>query len=190
MRNISFYDALREADQIVSIGKSAGKLEPFVTMIQSFRSKLEFYGLEGLIKDIIESTGYVKELEASDEEDAEDRIHNIDELISKIVAYEETHEGASLSEFLEEVALVADIDRIEGDSSRVLLMTLHSAKGLEFPHVYLTGMEDGIFPGYMAVTSDSDEDMEEECLCGNHEGKRGFDVDMRKTAYAKRGNPV
>lgn len=162
MRNISFYDALREADQIVSIGKSAGKLEPFVTMIQSFRSKLEFYGLEGLIKDIIESTGYVKELEASDEEDAEDRIHNIDELISKIVAYEETHEGASLSEFLEEVALVADIDRIEGDSSRVLLMTLHSAKGLEFPHVYLTGMEDGIFPGYMAVTSDSDEDMEEE----------------------------
>ncbi len=162
MRNISFYDALREADQIVSIGRSAGKLEPFVTMIQSFRSKLEFYGLEGLIKDIIESTGYVKELEASDEEDAEDRIHNIDELISKIVAYEETHEGASLSEFLEEVALVADIDRIEGDSSRVLLMTLHSAKGLEFPHVYLTGMEDGIFPGYMAVTSDSDEDMEEE----------------------------
>lgn len=162
MRNISFYDALREADQIVSIGKSAGKLEPFVMMIQSFRSKLEFYGLEGLIKDIIESTGYVKELEASDEEDAEDRIHNIDELISKIVAYEETHEGASLSEFLEEVALVADIDRIEGDSSRVLLMTLHSAKGLEFPHVYLTGMEDGIFPGYMAVTSDSDEDMEEE----------------------------
>ncbi len=162
MRGISFYDALREADQIASIGKSVKKLEPFVTMIQSFRSKLEFYGLEGLIKDIIESTGYVKELESSDEEDAEDRIHNIDELISKIVSYEEIHEEASLSEFLEEVALVADIDRIEGDSSRVLLMTLHSAKGLEFPHVYLTGMEDGVFPGYMAVTSDSDEDMEEE----------------------------
>ena len=158
LRNISFYDALREAGQIAAIGKSVGKLESFVTMIQSFRSKLEYYGLEGLIKDIIETTGYVKELEASDEEEAEDRIHNIDELISKIVSYEETHEEASLSEFLEEVALVADIDRIEGGSSRVLLMTLHSAKGLEFPHVYLTGMEDGIFPGYMAVTSDSEED--------------------------------
>lgn len=162
MRNISFYDALREADQIMAIGKSAAKLAPFVTMIQSFRSKLEYYGLEGLIKDIIETTGYVKELEASDEEEAEDRIHNIDELISKIVAYEETHEEANLSEFLEEVALVADIDRIEGGSSRVLLMTLHSAKGLEFPQVYLAGMEDGVFPSYMSITSDNAEDIEEE----------------------------
>ncbi len=161
-RGISFYDALREADQIMTIGRSAAKLTPFATMIQGFRSKLEFYGLEGLIKDIIETTGYVKELEASDEEDAEDRIHNIDELISKVVAYEETHEEAGLSEFLEEVALVADIDRIEGESSRVLLMTLHSAKGLEFPYVYLAGMEDGVFPGYMAITSDNEEDIEEE----------------------------
>lgn len=162
MKGISFYDALKEAGQITSVGRSAAKLESFVTMIQSFRSKLEYYGLEGLIKDIVETTGYVRELEASDEEDAEDRIHNIDELISKIVSYEENHEDASLSEFLEEVALVADIDRIEGESSRVLLMTLHSAKGLEFPHVYLTGMEDGVFPGYGAVTSDDDEEMEEE----------------------------
>ncbi len=162
MKGISFYDALKEAGQITSVSRSAAKLEPFVTMIQSFRSKLEYYGLEGLIKDIVETTGYVRELEASDEEDAEDRIHNIDELISKIVSYEENHEDASLSEFLEEVALVADIDRIEGESSRVLLMTLHSAKGLEFPHVYLTGMEDGVFPGYGAVTSDDDEEMEEE----------------------------
>lgn len=162
MKGISFYDALKEAGQITSVGRSAAKLEPFVTMIQSFRSKLEYYGLEGLIKDIVETTGYVRELEASDEEGAEDRIHNIDELISKIVSYEENHEDASLSEFLEEVALVADIDRIEGESSRVLLMTLHSAKGLEFPHVYLTGMEDGVFPGYGAVTSDDDEEMEEE----------------------------
>lgn len=162
MRSISFYDALREADQIMTIGRSAVKLAPFVTMIQTFRSKVEYYGLEGLIKDIIETTGYVKELEASDEEDAEDRIHNIDELISKIVAYEESHEEPNLSEFLEEVALVADIDRIEGDSSRVLLMTLHSAKGLEFPYVYLAGMEDGVFPSYMSITSDDEEDIEEE----------------------------
>lgn len=161
-RGISFYEALREADQIMTIGKSAKKLEPFVIMIQTFRSKLEYYGLEELIKDIIETTGYVKELESSDEEDAEDRINNIDELISKIVAYEETHEEADLSEFLEEVALVADIDRIDDDGNRVLLMTLHSAKGLEFSHVYLAGMEDGVFPSYMTITSDNDEDVEEE----------------------------
>lgn len=161
-RGISFYDALREADQIMTIGKSASKLQPFVNLIQTFRSKLEYYGLQDLMRDIIETTGYVKELEVSDEEDAEDRIANIDELISKIVSYEQTHEEANLSEFLEEVALVADIDRIDEDNNRVLLMTLHSAKGLEFPNVYLAGMEDGVFPSYMTITSDSPEEIEEE----------------------------
>ena len=161
-RNISFYDALREADQIMTIGKSSAKLQPFVTMIQTFRSKLEYYGLENLIKDIIETTGYIQELKESEEEDAEDRINNIGELISKVVAYEQSHEHPTLSEFLEEVALVADIDRIENEGNRVLLMTLHSAKGLEFPNVYLVGMEDGVFPGYMSIISDDKEDIEEE----------------------------
>lgn len=162
MRGISFYDALKEADNIVSLGKSGAKLAPFVTMIQAFRSKLSYYGLQELMQDIIETTGYVKELEASDEEDAENRIENIDELISKIVSYEETHEEPSLSEFLEEVALVADIDNVDGDDNRVLLMTLHSAKGLEFDNVYLTGMEDGLFPSYMTITSDDPDEVEEE----------------------------
>ena len=162
MREISFYDALRQADEIMGLGKSAAKLKPFVTMIQAFRSKLEFYGLEDLIKDVIETTGYVSELEASDEEDAENRIENIDELISKIVAFEEVHDQPTLGEFLEEVALVADIDHVENGSNRVLLMTLHSAKGLEFPHVYLAGMEDGIFPSYMTISSDDPDEIEEE----------------------------
>lgn len=83
----------------MSIGKSAVKLKPFVTMIQSFRSKLEYYSLEELINDVMETTGYVKELEESDDEDAEDRIRNIDELVSKVVAYEESHDEPSLSEF-------------------------------------------------------------------------------------------
>ena len=161
-RNISFYNALREADQIMTIGRSASKLQPFVMMIQAFRSKLEFFTLEELIKDVIETTGYVKELEASDDEDAADRIENIDELVSKVVSYEETHEEPSLSEFLEEVALVADIDRAAEGDDRVLLMTLHSAKGLEFPHVYLAGMEDGVFPSYMTIMSDDPMDIEEE----------------------------
>ena len=161
-RQISFYDALREADQIMTIGRSASKLEPFVTMIQTFRSKQEFYSLSELVKDILETTGYVKELEESDEEDAADRIENIDELISKVAAYEETHDEPTLSEFLEEVALVADIDRVDGEDNRVLLMTLHSAKGLEFPHVYLAGLEDGIFPSYMTIMSDDPMEVEEE----------------------------
>ena len=161
-RGISFYDALREADQILSIGKSAAKLKPFVMMIQSFRSKLEYYSLEELMNDIIETTGYVKELKESDEEDAEDRIQNIDELVSKVVAYEDSHDDPSLSEFLEEVALVADIDGVDAEDNRVLLMTLHSAKGLEFPHVYLAGMEDGVFPSYMTITSDDPSAVEEE----------------------------
>lgn len=162
MRGIGFYDALKEADQIMTIGKSAAKLKPFVDMIQTFRSKLEYYGLLDLIQDIIEKTGYLENLEASDEEDAKDRIENIDELISKVSYFEETHEEASLSQFLEEVALVADIDRVDEDQNRVLLMTIHSAKGLEFEKVYLTGMEDGVFPSYMTIVADDAAELEEE----------------------------
>ncbi len=161
-RNISFYDALREADQIMTIGRSAVKLEPFVTLIQGFRSKMDFYSLSELVKDILDTTGYVKALEESDEEDAADRIENIDELISKVVDYEQSNDEPTLSGFLEEVALVADIDRVEEDNNRVLLMTLHSAKGLEFSHVYLAGLEDGIFPSYMTIMSDDPLEIEEE----------------------------
>lgn len=162
MREISFYDALRQADDIMDIGKSAAKLKPFVNMIQVFRSKLEFYGLEDLIRDVIETTGYVKELEESNDDDAENRIENIDELISKIVAFEEVNDQPTLGEFLEEVALVADIDNVQEGNNKVLLMTLHSAKGLEFPHVYMAGMEDGIFPSYMTIVSDDIGEIEEE----------------------------
>lgn len=161
-RNISFFDALTEADQIMTIGRSASKLKPFVTMIQSFRSKQEFYSLEELVKDVLDLTGYLKELEESDEEDAAERVENIEELVSKVVAYEQESDEPTLSGFLEEVALVADIDRVDGDGDRVLLMTLHSAKGLEFGHVYLAGMEDGVFPSYMTITSDDPMEIEEE----------------------------
>lgn len=163
MREISFYDALREADEITGISRATvAKIRPFVNMIQAFRSKLEFYGLKDLMEDVIETTGYVKELEASDEEDAEGRIENIDELLSKIVAFEEMRDHPTLGELLDEIALVADIDNLDETSSKVLLMTLHSAKGLEFPHVYMAGMEDGIFPSYMTIISDDPDEIEEE----------------------------
>lgn len=161
-KGISFYDALKQADEISTIGRSSAKLKPFVDMIKVFRSKLKVYTLTDLIKDIIETTGYVRDLEADSEEEAQTRIENIDELVSKVASYEETHDEPSLSEFLEEVALVADIDGVDEDDDRVLLMTLHSAKGLEFSLVYLTGMEDGLFPSYMSIVADGDAEIEEE----------------------------
>lgn len=159
---ISFYRALREAEKVPGVGRSLSKLSSFVTMIQAFRGKMEYYSLKDLMEDILEQTGYLEELRASDEEDADDRIDNVEELVSKLVAYEESAEEPSLSEFLEQVALVSDIDNVAGDDGRVLLMTLHSAKGLEFPCVYLAGLEDGLFPSYMSIVSEDREDIEEE----------------------------
>ena len=160
--DMSFYDALREAENVPGVGRSLPKLMSFVTMIQAFRGKMEYYSLQELLEDILEKTGYLEELRASDEEDAEDRIDNVEELLSKLVSYEESAEEPSLSEFLEQVALVSDIDNIEENGGRVLLMTLHSAKGLEFPHVYLSGLEDGLFPSYMSIISEDRDDIEEE----------------------------
>lgn len=161
--DIGFYDALKQAEEIPSIGKSAAKIKPFVTFIQTMRSKLPYIDIAELMREIIEATGYVKELEAEGTEEATARIENIDELLSKVVAYESAEENPTLSGFLEEVALVADIDSLEEGSDYVVLMTLHSAKGLEFPKVYLAGMEDGLFPSYMSITSDhSSEELEEE----------------------------
>lgn len=162
MRGISFYDALRDADNIMSIGRAGQKIDGFVTLIQTFRSKASVYGIEDLIRDILEKTEYKEYLKSQDEEDVDDRIANVEELISKAVNYEETNNEPSLSEFLEELALVADIDNVESGSNRVMLMTLHSAKGLEFPYVYMAGMEDGLFPSYMSINSDDNADLEEE----------------------------
>lgn len=159
---IGFYQALRMADDISNIGMGGVKIKPFVTFIQTMRSKVEFLSVSQLLQDIIEQTGYVEELEAEDSDEARARIENIDELISKATAYEETEETPTLSGFLEEVALVADIDSLTDDNDYVVLMTLHSAKGLEFPNVYLAGLEDGLFPGYMAITADDPMDLEEE----------------------------
>lgn len=161
-KGISFYDALRETENIPALGRAAAKITPFVTFIQSLRSKLEYVSVSELLKNIIEETGYVAELQAEGTEEAEGRIENINELITKVVSYEEENEDPTLSGFLEEVALIADIDTVDGDDNQVLLMTLHSAKGLEFPYVYLAGMEDGIFPSYMTITADDPTEIEEE----------------------------
>lgn len=154
-RDMDFFSALRMAGDIPGVGKAAEKIRPFVLFIQSMRAKLEVEPLSKVVEEIIDVTGYVRELEAENTEEAQSRIENIDELISKVVAYEESAEEPTLSGFLEEVALIADIDTVDENSDYVVLMTLHSAKGLEFPNVYLAGMEDGLFPSFMSITSDN-----------------------------------
>ena len=164
--SVSFYDALRVAEEVPSIGRSLSKIDGFVTFIQGLKSKAESYTVREILEEVIRLTGYVTELETEGTEEADARIENIDELISKTESYQEAMEEqgqpATLSGFLEEIALIADIDSVDPDQDYVLLMTLHSAKGLEFPRVFLVGMEDGIFPSYMSIVSDDKSDLEEE----------------------------
>lgn len=161
-QDISFYDALKEAEKIPKLGRAAVKIQPFVTMIQSLRSAQRSFSVSELLDDVIERTGYVQDLIAEDTDESRARIENIDELITKAATYDKESENPTLGGFLEEVALVADIDTVDPNQDHVLLMTLHSAKGLEFSQVYLAGMEDGIFPSYMTIGSEDPGDMEEE----------------------------
>ena len=165
-RGIGFYDALSAPDLIPGIGRSASKLDSFAALIEYFKGRSEESGVTDLLTEVIEKTGYTESLEADDPEELEARVQNIDELVSKAAVYDEScsdrGERPTLSGFLEEVALVADIDSVAEDRDYVILMTLHSAKGLEFPHVYLAGMEDGLFPSYMSISGDDPEELEEE----------------------------
>lgn len=176
-RGISFYEALCSADLVPGLGRSISKLESFAAMIEYFRKEAEHLSITELMEEILTETGYVEELKAEGEEEAEVRLQNIDEFLNKIAVYEESceEELPTLSGFLEEVALVADIDSLDEESDYVVLMTLHSAKGLEFPYVYLAGMEDGIFPSYMTITADDPTEIEEErrlCYVGITRAKK------------------
>ncbi len=171
---ISLFDALLHADRIPSIGKAEAKMRSFASEILIFREKInegEFDDIPEIIGELIDEIGYddyIKETE--DDDNAKDRLANIDELISKAAYFEEkwaaenpeAEKGPTLRDFLNEVSLVADIDDAPLTADRILMMTLHSAKGLEFSHVYIVGMEDGLFPGDRAIMDLSNEDMEEE----------------------------
>ena len=165
-KETGFYEALLAADLIPGIGRALSKLESFVALIEHFKEEAGRLTPLALLTDIIETLDYENYLEEIDMEDAESRIENIEELKSKLASYEESCEEAgeqpTLSGFLEEVALVADIDNLDEESDYVVLMTLHSAKGLEFSYVFLSGMEDGLFPSYMTITADDPMELEEE----------------------------
>ena len=165
-KEIGFYEALLCADIIPGIGRGLAKLESFAALMEHFKAEAAGKGILELLEEILDVTGYIEDLKSEGEIEAEARIENIEELKNKAADYEEScrEQGGepTLSGFLEEVALVADVDSLDENSDYVILMTLHSAKGLEFPHVYLAGMEDGLFPSYMTVTSDNPEELEEE----------------------------
>jgi len=163
LHGVGFYGAMEHADEIMGLGKATAKLQSFVRLIQSLRnSSRSGMTVAEVIKEVVKQIKYEDYLQDYDEESAEDRLENVGELLTKAVNYTDSHENATLTEFLGEVALVAEIDNVNSDDNRVLLMTLHSAKGLEFPNVYLAGMEDGLFPGSKAVNSIDPLEMEEE----------------------------
>lgn len=188
-QNIGFYEALKQAEDIPGLGRSASKIIPFTDLIRLFRAELHELSIVRLINDIIEKTGYMDYLAENDSpEEVEERRANIDELISKAATYEDGEETPTLSGFLEEVALVADIDNMDDNNNVVSLMTLHSAKGLEFPIVYLAGMEDGLFPSYMCIDSDDPSELEEErrlCYVGITRAKQKLIMSAAKVRMVR-----
>lgn len=175
-RGISMYAAVLRVNETGVAGKSAKALAQFGELIEGYRKKLalaglleaeaaedaEPFSLRALIESLRDDTGYADELLAEGAVEAETRFENIEELINKAVSFTEEQEHPKLAAFLEDVALVADIDRMDDDEEKVTLMTLHGAKGLEFPRVYLVGMEEGLFPSFMSITSEDEDALEEE----------------------------
>lgn len=160
---MSFYDALTEAERVPSLGKAAGKIQDFIHQIQTLRSQAEFLTVKDLLESVLDSTGYRAELEAENTVESQTRLENLQELVNKAADFgDEPEDAGALGRFLEEVALVAEVDSLDPEEERVVLMTLHSAKGLEFPRVYLSGMEDGLFPSSLSIMSDDPTDIEEE----------------------------
>ncbi|MDO5154767.1 MAG: UvrD-helicase domain-containing protein [Eubacteriales bacterium] len=160
---MSMLDAMFEANNIPGLNRAASKVEQFTNLIMDMRDMLKKGAFISEVYDaILEQTGYWDELLAENTEEAEGRMENLTELKNKIVTYEEEAEHPNLSELLEEIALVADVDNLDQGEDKVLLMTLHSAKGLEFPVVFLGGMEDNLFPSKMSLVSEDEDAVEEE----------------------------
>ena len=183
----SFFDAASSADKISSLSSAtAKKVRGFTDFINDLRQDAKELSVEDLIKKILKDTGYRRELEVEDTEESRERLENIDELVSKAASYSQKSEHPTLSGFLEEVALIADIDTVDDGDDRVLLMTLHSAKGLEFPVVFMAGMEEGLFPSSMSIRAENpDEEIEEErrlCYVGITRAKEEL---IMTAAYAR-----
>lgn len=188
VNDMTFYDALLSLDEIPAVARAAGKIKPFVELIENLRDKKADLSVAELMKAVMEDSGYSDALTAEGTDDAKARLENLEELFNKAVSFGMEHPEGTLAEFLEEVALIADIDQTADDENRVLLMTLHSAKGLEFANVYLAGMEDGLFPGEMTIFSSDDAEMEEErrlCYVGITRAKNRLTLTSARTRMVR-----
>lgn len=159
---MGFYETLCIAGEIPTLKSAAGKIKGFTDFIDSCKAKADTDKIRDFVEEVLVEAGYIDELKNENTPESLARLENINEFYGKALDYEESAENPTLSGFLEEVALVADIDNLDEDQDYVVLMTIHSAKGLEFDNVFLTGMEDGLFPGYMAITAEDESEIEEE----------------------------
>ena len=145
------------------MSRASAKIKGFCQIIDSLSSLAEELSISELFEEVLDQTGYIRALENEGEEGME-RIENVKELASNIAQYELENDEPGLSDFLEQLALISDIDSFDGESDRVVLMTIHSAKGLEFKNVFLVGMEEGIFPGNQSIYGGPEEIEEERRL--------------------------
>ena len=148
---LHLFEVLEQADQFADINRCANRLKDFCNIINSLRERAEDMALSELVEEMLEKVGYLNALRLEGTPEAEDRIDNVKEFVTTVKLYEQENDEPSLSAFLEEIALVSDIDSLESDENRVVLMTVHSAKGLEFDNVFLVGMEENIFPGTQSI---------------------------------------
>lgn len=172
---LDFYTVLYEANEVPSLARVAKKLQTFANLIAVLKVEMETMSVVEFVENVIEKISYREYINKQFPEDSDSRNENIDELISKVAEYEQRVDEPSLRELLEEVALVAAVDTYEEDANVITLMTLHSAKGLEFPVVFIAGMEEGVFPSYMSIISGNEDDIEEErrlCYVGITRGKK------------------
>ena len=160
---LTFYDVISHADEYPMLSRASSKLMAFTKLINNLAESLEMKELQDFFEDVITETGYMSSLDL-DKDTADERKQNVMELLANLIRYMEENEGGTLTGFLEEVALLSDIDNYNADSESVVMMTLHSAKGLEFPVVFIVGMEEGLFPGNQ-VMYDPSEIEEERRLC-------------------------
>ena len=160
---VSMYEIIKHADE-VGLNRVFANTREFIEVIEAIRAKKDDMKISELIKELLNKTGYTKALELENTVEAESRLQNLDEFLTVAIEFEEESADSSLSEFLEGITLSSDLDGMEDEEDSVTLMTLHSAKGLEFPTVFLVGMEEGIFPGYKSI-GEPKELEEERRLC-------------------------
>ena len=154
--NISLFQVFKTADEYEKLKRSSQKLIEFTQMIESFSKLLQQESMSSVFISLLNETGYKAYIETTEREKAEERLQNLDELNSNLIRYAEENPEGELSDFLEEVALLTDIDNYNSENDTVVLMTLHASKGLEFPVVFIPGMEEGVFPGMQSLYDSSE----------------------------------